>query len=282
MAHSTALAQPARAQFTKEQVQMLRRTVAKDCNDDEFVYFLEVAAMYDLNPLVHEVYAAKQAGNNGSGGRVMILIGRNGWLKMARRYPDFKGIDGDIVRENDIFRVKRTPEGREIIHEYEGSIEKRGAIVGAWAEVLREGQKPYYFFAPMSEYRPKSEGKLKFSPWGSQESVMIQKCAYVGALRIAFNISGVYDEAELANTSVGADAPAEVEVEWGENAEELQALVAQANALRPGTYRNAKLAMLLNGKSAEQRDDVIAQIRRFVAENTPSTEPEPPEAEVVE
>jgi phage recombination protein Bet len=210
----------AREEFSPAQIKLLRRTVAKDCNDEEFSYFLEVAAAYDLNPLVGEVYASKMGGSNGSGGRVVILVGRNGWLKMARRNANYLGIDGDVVRENDSFKVSRKADGtREILHEYEGDADKRGAIKGAWAEVITTAAR-YYVFAPIAEYRPTNQRKLEYSPWGSQESVMIQKCAYIAALRIAFSISGVYDEAEMdrmrAQTAARGDARPS-SIEWGED-----------------------------------------------------------------
>lgn len=281
-----SITRAARADFSPEQVRLLKRTVAKQCNDDEFVYFLEVAAFYNLNPLVGEVYAAKMAGANGEGGRVAILIGRNGYLKMARSQSHFRGIDGDVVRKNDVFKVKRSQGGREVIHEYEGDTAARGEIVGAWSEVYRDDEsRPYYFFAPMHEYRPTNEKKLRYSPWGSQESVMIQKCAYVGALRIAFNISGVYEEAEMARAQERGipDAPTE-EIEWGDDADvanRLRATIAKANEIRDGYLRPAKLLMRLNGKTDEERIAFCEEVEKFIVSQGHEV-PEPPiEGEIV-
>src|SRR4051812_11753476 len=106
--------QPARQDFAPEQARLLRDTVAKDCSDAEFHFFLEVAATYRLNPLAGEVYAAKLAGSNGGSGRVVVMVGRNGWLKIANDHADYRGIDGEVVRENDEFKVKRTAEGRVV------------------------------------------------------------------------------------------------------------------------------------------------------------------------
>ena len=100
------------------------------------------------------------------------MVGRDGLRKIAHR--NNLSLDGDVVREHDRFHVTRNP-GRErvIEHEYEGGIETRGGIVGAWAEVFDQvGAQRGYFYAPLSEYRPTNEQQLKFSPWGSQESVM--------------------------------------------------------------------------------------------------------------
>lgn len=276
----------ARQRFEPAQIQAIRRTIAKDCSESEFVMLLEVAARYQLDPFAGEIYAAKMPGRNGGQGSVAIIVGRNGLLKIAKRDPEYLGVDCDVVHEKDAFHVKRTREGREIIHDYEGSTITRGAIVGAWAEVHLRNRRDVYFYAPVIEYRPVSEKKLQFSPWGSQESVMILKCAVVSALRLAIDIGGVYDEAELARAVVDATPPSDATVDWGDGVDEalavrLRMLVDAANEAKPDFWRPAKVAAKL-GSTPESRLAFAHELEDFIVA-AGGTIPDPPvEGDAVE
>lgn len=266
--HALAVTQPARLAFAPEQAKIIKDTVARECTEAEFHFFLEVSARYDLNPMLGEMYAMKIPGKNGGPGRVVPTVGRNGWLKVARRHDDFLGMDGDVVREKDIFKIKREGGKRVVSHEYEGSDEMRGPIKGAWCEVYRAGYPPTYFYAPLSEYKPTSPAKLQFSPWSSQESVMMLKCAQVTALRLTYNMAGVYDEAEM-----GRIAPVEThqtdgpQIEWGEDQEIalwLQALVKEANKLRAGSWLPERVRLKLEGTNEEGKIHVGEEIAAFI------------------
>lgn len=269
-----SITRAARTEFSVEQVRLMRDTVARDCSDAEFHFFLEVCARYEFNPFLGEIYAAKMPSRNGGGGRVAIIVGRNGWIKEANRRPNFQALDGDVVREKDVYKVVRTPDGnRAIYHEYNGHTAARGKVVGAWAEVRLTDRPSVYFYAPVEEYKPTGP-KLDYSPWSKQESVMMLKCAQVAALRLAFNIGGVYDEAEMAHAmqhDSGAPVQA-VDIEWGEGplATRLMALAERANEVAPGSYMPAKLALKLNGASDAEREAFAGEIERFLAEREAS------------
>lgn len=188
-----ALAPEVREQWAVEQIQTIRNTVAKDLTLPEFQMGMALAGKHKLNPLAHEIWFAK------SQGRVMIMTGRDGYLAIARRQSGYKGMDCDVLRANDEFRVERKPDGERLVHHsYEGSDVDRGEVRGAWAIVYFEGKVPFYFYAAMSEYKPRSEAALKYSPWGTRESVMILKCAQSYALRIASGTTGLVGEEESA------------------------------------------------------------------------------------
>lgn len=203
-----ALARPPAFDLINErQLSLLRNRAAKGCSDSEIAQFLELCVAYKLDPYAQEVWCAKGRGSDGGEGRLLIMVGRDGLRKIAKR-QGFE-LDGDIVREKDRFHVTRTPERQRVIeHEYEGSAEQRGPIVGAWAEAYdQRGVQRGYFFAPLSEYRPKNERQLKYSPWGSQESVMILAAAERQAARQATPLGGLLVEGEDARIN---EAPADV------------------------------------------------------------------------
>jgi hypothetical protein len=200
-------------------VALVRRTVAADCNDSELSMFLELCSRYRLDPFAKQIWAAK------IGGKVAIIVSRDGLLAIADRHRDFEGMDGDVVRANDEFKIVFKDGERAVEHTYEttamtlggdeplpeGEGERRtpepldagrGPILGAWAMVHRRGRKPTYFFAPFNEYKGRNV-------WDSNPSAMILKVAESMALRKAFTISGVVGEDEVADRVVNTtSAPA--------------------------------------------------------------------------
>lgn len=181
-------------QISEHRLKFLRATVAKDATNAEIGHFLELCAKYDLDPFAKEVWLAVSTSQQGKR-NVLLMVGRNGLRKIAMRQGMV--IDGDVVHAEDTFKVTRNPDrSRTIAHEY--ADKDRGEIIGAWAEVYdKAGQQRGYFYAPLSEYRPTNEAKLKYSPWGSQASVMILAAAERAALSMATPLSGVVVAGEL-------------------------------------------------------------------------------------
>jgi phage recombination protein Bet len=273
----TTIATVARTAFEPYQRGLIRHTVAKDCTDAEFEMFLELCVRYELDPFAREIWAAKMGGSDGEGGgRVTILVGRDGLLKVARRTGAYEGMDADVVRENDHFKKLKTG---EIEHEYEGGPEKRGAIVGAYAKVYRSGERPTYFFAPWEDYFPKSERRQKKTPWGAQRAAMILKCAQSLALRLAFSITGVVGEDEMT-PQMTAKAAAAREIDWGFDPwieQRLKDLFAAANATRMDAFRPAKQRVMLHDKTDEERRAIIEDLVQFIEEHGGTVPPEPPQ-----
>jgi hypothetical protein len=185
---------PQISRLSATRLDFLRKTVAKDATNAEIGHFLELCSKYDLDPFAKEVWLAVSQSQQGKR-NVLLMVGRDGLRKIAMRQGFV--IDGDVVHAEDTFTVKRNANRtRTITHEY--AEKDRGAVIGAWAEVYDgEGQQRGYFYAPLSEYIPKSEAKLKFSPWGSQLSVMTLAAAERTALGMATPLSGIVAQGEL-------------------------------------------------------------------------------------
>lgn len=288
-----SVAKRARQEFDTEQVQLIRDTVAKDATLPELHLFLELAARYQLDPFAGQIWCAKMGGENASGGRMSIMVGRDGFLTIANRHDDFEGMDGDVVRANDDFRVE-LKDGKRVVHhsyttttetaasfEGDGQVEAddgRGPIIGAWATVERRGRKPTYFFARWDEYVPRSEAKRTKTPWGVQESAMILKCAQSTALRLAFNITGLVGAEEAARQLMSGAPEAEDDFDLSmlpeDRQEHVRGLLDEANERRPGAYRPARVKLMFSGKSVEEQERVVADIKAFVENNEGAAPPE--------
>lgn len=269
-----------------EQVALIRATVARDASPAELAMFLELCRRYELDPFTGQIYFTKMPGSNGEGGRPAIIVGRDGFLTIANRHPDFEGFDSDVVRKGDSFRFSRDENGHpKVQHTYDAAAaEDRGEIVGAWCIVYRAGRRPRYFFAHYGEYVPTNERKLRYSPWGNQPSVMIEKCAISTALRLAFNITGLIGEEEAANV-LTREASAVESFEYADDprlALRLAELFAALAELLPEDYRPAKIRLLLRGKSEDEKAAMVPELEAAIREAGGEVPVEVVEAEAAE
>lgn len=253
----TSIGKRARAAFDAGQMDLIRATVAKECTLPELGMLLELAARYELDPFAREIWAVKMQG------RMTIMVARDGLLAIANRSPDYEGLEGDVVHENDDF----TKKSGTALPEHSYGHKDRGEIVGAWATAYRHGRKPTYFYAPFHEYMPTGRKLNEHSPWNFQTSAMILKCAEAMALRKAYSLTGLVAEEEMENQRLVNGAQAEVaeslEVEWGDDptlAAWLQDLVAAVNDQTPNTWRPAKLRATLKGRTDEDREAFAARL----------------------
>lgn len=209
LAQSRAFLARARADYAPEQIKLIKSTVAKGATDAELAMFLELSARYGLDPFAKEIWCVPGGSRNGERKDMLVMVGRDGLRKIARQHG--ANVSCDVVRENDDFQAQHLPDGSvNVAHAY-GKPADRGEIVGAWARVSIDGRTEGYFFAPLKEYRPRSEGKLKYSPWGSQESVMILAAAERQALRMALPLSGVLAQGETDRNDEVAEGLPEAE-----------------------------------------------------------------------
>lgn len=216
----------------RRQLQLIRTRSARNADDGEVAQFLELCAQYMLDWNAGEAWCAVSNPDDPNKRRVLLMVGRDGLRKIAQRNGlDF---DGDVVREHDAFKVTRSADRtRTIEHAYgearaedaahrqgqqTGDEVARGKIVGAWCEVYERatGNQRGYFYAPIKEYMPTSEMKLRYSPWGSQVSVMILAAAERTALSQATPLGGLVAVGELDAGEERAEAAGELTAGTGD------------------------------------------------------------------
>ena len=148
---------------THEMLHTLRATIAPGLTDSEFLLFAEIVKNTGLNPVTKEVWAIK------AGGRLQIMTGINGFLKIANVHPAFDGM--------------------EVNHEWDGK-----TLVSCTVKVHRKDRQfPSIATAYMAEYS-------KPTPiWKQMPSVMLAKCAKSLAIREAFinELGGLYTQEEM-------------------------------------------------------------------------------------
>ena len=256
------LSDVARERFTQGLVTMLVVNKAPDAPPAIVHAWLEQAAIYDLDPIANEIWLAKM------GNQYTVLVGRDGYLKIAKRDPSFVSCNGAAVYEKDEFSSEYIDDeqGWKISHKI-GNPAQRGKLLGGWAKLVRRGKPTEFFFAPLEQF--KGGGAWKYA------DTMIVKCAVSYLLRTTYSISGPAPSDEL---NVGFITPdGEVIDERPQEPElpaEVAELVARAAEVDPKRWRaNEVLARLPIAAQVgqEQYDAAIAQVRgeleRWLEEN---------------
>ena len=295
---------PARHKWDATQVEVIRQTVAKDCTPAELALFLEVAARYQLDPFLKEIYAAKFEGRDGG---VTIFTGRDGLLKAAKLTRKFVRLVSAVVRENDHYEVETVigEEARDANGEPAASrinslkhkrvgmgSAARGPIVGAWALVWVQGDpEPWFAEATWEDYGDKrqKDGSNRDTSWtinskkGFPEAMM-RKVPESIALRLAFGLAGLVGAEEIGDvpervqnlSNGGGDAPVLGEMMGDDDlALMLREAIEKANELVPQSWRPAKVAGRLSGADDDGRQRFLDELVRFIRSREGGEEWEP-------
>lgn len=201
------------AQWTRERVELVKRTICpKGISDDAFALFMEQCKRSGLDPLLKEAFCVPR------GGQHVFQPAEAGMLARAERFPDFKGMQASAAHAEDEILVDQ---GKgEVLHRFNPA-KRKGALVGAWARVVREGKLPVVVWLDFAGYAQSTD------LWKKIPGTMIEKCARVAALRKAYPeaFGGLYVKEEMppeeeenssppaAATSPPANAPAAAALE---------------------------------------------------------------------
>lgn len=183
--------------WSRERVELVKRTICpKGISEDEFALFIEQCKRSGLDPLLKEAFCVARRQNTGNRERPNWVTkyefqpSEAGMLARAERFPDFRGIQASAVFAEDEIIVDQ---GKgEVVHRFNPA-KRKGALVGAWSRVVRDGKLPVVVWLDFSGY-------VQQTPlWAKIPTTMIEKCARVAALRKAYPeaFGGLYVREEM-------------------------------------------------------------------------------------
>lgn len=159
---------PTEQVLTQDQIELIKKTVAKDATDDELKMFLHRAKVLGFDPLKPgQIYFVKYRKDSPGS----IIIGLDGFRTRAARTGKHTGTKRGVLRD------------------------EKGQCIGAWCEVFRvDWKEPAREEVSLAEYR------VNYGQWQKMPETMIKKVAEVAALRMAFpdELGGVYSDDEMA------------------------------------------------------------------------------------
>lgn len=162
--------------WNREQLELLKRTVAQGLSDDEFALFVHVARHRRLDPFARQIYGIKRSG------RLTIQTSIDGFRLIAQRSGEYAGQDGPYWCGTDGV-------WRDVWFD---TNPPAAAKVG----VLRKGFQNYvYAVARWANYASVNRQNV----WLTMPDLMLAKAAEALALRRAFpeELSGLYTSDEM-------------------------------------------------------------------------------------
>lgn len=241
--------------MTADQVDLLKRTIAKGASDDELKLFLHIANRTGLDPFAKQLHAVKRWDKTLGREVMSVQTGIDGYRLIAERTgkyapgdePSFvEDAKGNVVKAT-AFVKKRTDDGT-------WHVVAASAYYAEYAQTTRDG-KPTRF-------------------WAQMPHVMLAKVAEALALRRAFpmELAGIYTTDEMAHAeeveprerparAARALAPETI------NGEQLTQL--REAATNAGHTRHAVLRWLKVGKLTEVLASDFERIKARLSEPAP-------------
>ena len=168
--------------FTPNELDTLKHTIAAGTTDAQFSLFVQTCTSSNLNPFLNQIYCIVY------GGKMSIQVSVEGIQSLARKTEGYKGIDVELVHEQDEFNYNAAT--KEITHKVGFP---RGKVIGGYAIAKRDGYDNIVTVMEVNEVDHMSKGNNK-NMWGNYFSDMFKKHIIKRAAKLQYGIEIAEDE----------------------------------------------------------------------------------------
>lgn len=196
--------------WTSRQLDTIKRTVAKDTNEDEFDLFIEYAKSKRLDPFSKQIIAVVYSKDNAEKRKMTIIVTQDGQRVLASRCRDYRPAETEpeFAYKADL----KSPTNPLGIEKVTVTLFKQDSA-GTWHPI--KGWAYWDEYAPVREEwafdqedrKRKPTGKMTLDAsgnWAKMPRVMLAKCANMVALRSGWpeTFAGAYAEEEMERVKV--------------------------------------------------------------------------------
>lgn len=198
---------PAVMNFSPQELQLMRRTVAKDCDNTEFDLFLHICKHRGLDPLRRQIYAWVFHKNNPAKRQMVTVVSQEGQLALADRLGNYRPDENVPVIEYDEAAKDHKTNPLGIVR---AEVKLYKYSHGDWHPVA--GEAYWDEFAPIVEWDGERKLDKNKTGWVKSPRIMLPKCARMQAARLGWpdDFGGLYVEEELHRAEVLDLTPSEL------------------------------------------------------------------------
>lgn len=205
-----ALTQVHLPSLSVKQIELVRHTIAADCNRAEFDLFMEAAHSYGLDPFRRQILPLVFNKNKPDKRRMSIIVARDGLRVIATRCRNYRPASEPALWDMDPkLKGPLNPKGIASCTVFLWQQDNRGE----WFKV--KGEAEWDEYAPITDEwgedpktgKRKPTGKKTLDTsgnWARMPKVMLEKCAEAQALRAGWpeQFGGLYVEEELEKARI--------------------------------------------------------------------------------
>lgn len=205
-----------------KELQLIKRTVAKDTTDDEFNMFIEICKRQGLDPFRRQVYALVFNKDDQKKRQVAFITGIDGYRAIAKRTGTYRPADSEPLFEYDEKLISdHNPRGivKCSVCVYQYAVDGWYPVVASarwdefapvyeekrWQEVKdKDGNtvlqtEGRFAGSPKKQLVPTGKKTLQKETWKTMPEVMLAKCAEAQALRKGWpeEMGGLYVQEEM-------------------------------------------------------------------------------------